>query len=107
MGVLWACVTGSGPSPAWIARVAKPLPSVRSRMVASLGWVHAAARLPRPSWSRTLPRMDRSDWWTSLDPAATGLLAETWIPVGTPGFAGDAKHRWRDLLDGRFGADGW
>src|SRR3954469_23210719 len=37
MGVLWAWVTGSGPSPAWIARVAKPLPCVRSRIAVSLG----------------------------------------------------------------------
>ena len=29
---LWAWVTGSGRSPAWIARVAKPRPSVRSRI---------------------------------------------------------------------------
>ncbi len=27
--------------------------------------------------------------------------------MGTPGFAGDAKHRWREVLDERFGADGW
>src|SRR5436305_15038943 len=51
--------------------------------------------------------MDRSDWWTQLEPAAASALAETWIPVGAPGFAGDAKRRWRDVLDGRFGADGW
>ena len=51
--------------------------------------------------------MDRSEWWTQLEAAGTTLLAETWIPVGTPGFAGDAKRRWRDVLDGRFGADGW
>jgi hypothetical protein len=51
--------------------------------------------------------MDRSDWWTTLDPAATAALAGTWIPVGTPGFAGAAKRRWRDVLDERFGADGW
>jgi len=51
--------------------------------------------------------MDRTDWWTHLDPAARSHLAETWIPVGTPGFAGDAKRRWREALDGRFGADGW
>ena len=51
--------------------------------------------------------MDRSDWWTTLDPAATTSLGETWIPVGTPGFAGEAKHRWRAVLDERFGADGW
>ena len=42
-----------------------------------------------------------------LDPDATGWLADTWIPVGTPGFAGGAKHRWREVLDERFGPDGW
>jgi hypothetical protein len=51
--------------------------------------------------------MDRADWWTAIDATAAGLLADTWIPVGTPGFAGDAKARWRETLDGRFGADGW
>jgi hypothetical protein len=38
---------------------------------------------------------------------STELFASTWIPVGTPGFAGDAKPRWREVLDERFGADGW
>jgi hypothetical protein len=51
--------------------------------------------------------MDRSDWWTTLDPSAAGLLDDAWIPVGAPGFAGDAKRRWREVLDGRFGSDGW
>ncbi len=51
--------------------------------------------------------MDRTDWWTHLDPAVAAHLAGTWIPVGTPGFAGDAKRRWRETLDARFGADGW
>jgi hypothetical protein len=51
--------------------------------------------------------MDRSDWWTTLALGAASLLAETWIPVGLPGFAGDTKQRRRELLDGRFGADGW
>jgi len=51
--------------------------------------------------------MDTFGWWTELDAAAASLRAETWIPVGTPGFAGDAKRRWREVLDGRFGADGW
>jgi hypothetical protein len=51
--------------------------------------------------------MDRNDWWTTLDPAAAGALAETWIPVGLPGFAGEAKHRRQAVLDARFGADGW
>ena len=50
--------------------------------------------------------MDRTDWWRHLgEPAAR--LAEVWIPVGSPGFAGDAKHRWRTRLDDRFGPDGW
>ena len=51
--------------------------------------------------------MDRTDWWTTLDPAAAAALAETWIPVGNPGFAGASKARWREVLDGRFGPDGW
>ena len=34
-------------------------------------------------------------------------LEDIWIPVGVPGYAGDAKARWRDVLDERFGADGW
>jgi hypothetical protein len=51
--------------------------------------------------------MDRNDWLTTLGPDAVAALAETWIPVGLPGYAGEAKHRWRDLLDARFGSDGW
>ena len=51
--------------------------------------------------------MDRTDWWTTLDATALAPLTETWIPAGTPGFAGDAKQRWREVFDARFGADGW
>src|SRR5262245_7927489 len=51
--------------------------------------------------------MDRTDWWLELDADLTRPLAEVWIPVGAPGFAGDAKGRWRSTLDARFGADGW
>ena len=51
--------------------------------------------------------MDRDDWWTQLDPADVAALAEVWIPVGTPGFAGAAKASWAATLDARFGADGW
>ena len=51
--------------------------------------------------------MDRSDWWTTLDPSPAAALEETWIPVGLPGFAGDAKARRAAILDGRFGPDGW
>lgn len=50
---------------------------------------------------------DRSDWWTALPPSAVANLADVWIPVGLPGFAGDAKARRRATLDGRFGTDGW
>jgi hypothetical protein len=46
-------------------------------------------------------------WLTSLDPAAAADLAQVWIPVGVPGYAGMAKHRRRELLDERFGPDGW
>jgi hypothetical protein len=34
-------------------------------------------------------------------------LAEIWMPVGVPGFSGEAKQRRAELLDERFGADGW
>jgi hypothetical protein len=50
--------------------------------------------------------MDRTDWWRALGESAAPL-ADVWIPVGTPGFAGDAKVRWQATLDGRFGPDGW
>lgn len=51
--------------------------------------------------------MDRTDWWTHLGPYAAADLALTWIPIGVPGFSGDAKHRRREVLDDRFGEDGW
>ena len=51
--------------------------------------------------------VDRSNWWTALEPKATADLAEVWIVVGLPGFAGDDKARRGSLLDARFGADGW
>ncbi len=51
--------------------------------------------------------MDRNDWWRHLDPVLTAPLRETWIPVGSPGFAGPDKARWRRLLDERFASDGW
>ena len=51
--------------------------------------------------------MDRTDWWRHLDPVLSALLRATWIPVGSPGFAGAEKARWRQLLDDRFTPDGW
>lgn len=51
--------------------------------------------------------VDRSNWWTSVPPAAAANLAQVWIPVGLPGFTGDQKARRVALLDERFGADGW
>ncbi len=41
------------------------------------------------------------------DPTSTELLAEVWIPVGTPGFSGAGKATRQTVLDARFGADGW
>lgn len=43
----------------------------------------------------------------ALDGVAAHLLAAIWIPVGLPGFSGDDKQRRHDLLDERFGDDGW
>lgn len=43
----------------------------------------------------------------ALDGVAAGMLREIWIPVGVPGFSGEAKQRRSDTLDGRFGSDGW
>jgi len=45
--------------------------------------------------------------WPDVDASAREWLGEVWIPVGVPGYAGEAKARWQALLDGRFGADGW
>ncbi len=52
--------------------------------------------------------MDRTDWWRRLEPATLAEpLAEIWLPVGSPGYAGPAKHPWRAVLDRRFTPDGW
>jgi hypothetical protein len=51
--------------------------------------------------------MDRTNWWTHLDPAVAADLAEVWVPIGLPGFQGDSKERRTAVLDERFGADGW
>ncbi len=45
--------------------------------------------------------------WAGVDPGAQDLLREVWIPVGVPGFAGDAKARWQAILDQRFTPEGW
>lgn len=46
-------------------------------------------------------------WWDGLEASERGPLAEIWIPVGAPGYAGPEKARWRVTLDERFGTDGW
>ena len=51
--------------------------------------------------------VDPSSWWRSLGPTVADDLAQVWIPVGLPGFSGEAKHKRREVLDGRFGADGY
>jgi len=35
------------------------------------------------------------------------LLADVWVAIGSPGFAGAAKAARAELLNRRFGADGW
>ena len=35
------------------------------------------------------------------------LLGSVWVAIGVPGFAGAEKRRRQQLLDERFGADGW
>jgi hypothetical protein len=51
--------------------------------------------------------VDRTNWWTALPAGAVANLAEVWIAVGLPGFAGDAKVGRHAVLDDRFGPDGW
>jgi hypothetical protein len=51
--------------------------------------------------------MDGTEGWAGVDPSALEGLGDVWIPVGVPGYAGDAKARWQAILDGRFGTDGW
>src|SRR6187200_1751776 len=88
-----------------MARVARPRPSVRSRMVVPCPpLVVSRVRQSRDGYPTP---MDRTDWWRALDPGLTAPLGEVWIPVGSLGFSGDAKARRRSTLDDRFGADGW
>ncbi len=51
--------------------------------------------------------MSTGDPLGTLPSRDAALLAEVWIPVGAPGYSGAAKERRRELLDGRFGSDGW
>ena len=51
--------------------------------------------------------MDGTSWWQTLDAGAAADLEQVWIPIGLPGFQGDTKARRREVLDERFGADGW
>ncbi len=46
-------------------------------------------------------------WWDALPEAERAGLREVWIAVGSPGYAGPAKARWKATLDERFGPDGW
>ena len=38
---------------------------------------------------------------------ANDRLSDIWMPAGVPGFSGGDKQRRADLLDERFGSDGW
>lgn len=45
--------------------------------------------------------------WPPASTADAALAAEVWIVAGLPGFSGAAKAQRSELLDRRFGADGW
>lgn len=47
------------------------------------------------------------DWTESLGADGKRALASVWVPIGSPGFSGETKARRRELLDKRFGPDGW
>ena len=51
--------------------------------------------------------MDQTNWWQKIEPEQLAPLKAVWIPVGTPGFAGIDKARWREVLNGRFGPQNW
>jgi hypothetical protein len=51
--------------------------------------------------------MDLTNWWEQVEPELMAPLAEVWVPVGVPGYAGAAKGQWRALLNGRFSPTGW
>src|SRR5689334_87968 len=51
--------------------------------------------------------MDPTGWLDALDPAVARALEHVWIPIGLPGFQGESKARRREVLDERFGPDGW
>ncbi|MFT5196679.1 MAG: hypothetical protein ACI9EW_004098 [Cellvibrionaceae bacterium] len=51
--------------------------------------------------------MNRSNWWKNLDPKLVEPLGQVWIPVGLPGFSGDAKANRTAMLDQKYGAGGW
>ena len=51
--------------------------------------------------------VDRTSWWRNLTSEAAAHLADVWIPVGLPGFAGRDKAVRAARLDERYGANGW
>ena len=51
--------------------------------------------------------MNRHSWWQHVSAGMKAGLNQIWIPVGTPGHAGNKKAHWQQLLDTRFGPDGW
>ncbi|HUW69941.1 MAG TPA: hypothetical protein VMX33_06880 [bacterium] len=51
--------------------------------------------------------MSDADSPDTIGASAMRLLGDVWIPAGVPGFSGADKSRRKDVLDGRFGADGW
>lgn len=51
--------------------------------------------------------MDRKNWYKEFGQPLAAGLSLIWVPVGTPGFAGIQKRSRKEVLDERFGPDGW
>ncbi|MFK7802551.1 MAG: hypothetical protein AB8G95_13030 [Anaerolineae bacterium] len=51
--------------------------------------------------------MDRSNWWEKLDSELVEPLSKVWIPVGLPGFSGESKARRTEVLNQKYGVNGW
>ena len=51
--------------------------------------------------------MNRHNWWQNLSQEAQSQLVQMWVPIGRPGYAGEKKDTRRQLLNERFGEDGW
>jgi len=51
--------------------------------------------------------IDQTNWWQHIETKQAALLAQFWIPIGPPGYAGAAKQSWRETLNNRYGPRNW